>query len=64
MTKYRVQRQFTSWEETIVEADSADDAFGVAFDNWHELPAEGVGGYEPTNKWLVVDDETNEEIDY
>jgi hypothetical protein len=61
MAKYRVQKQFWSWEETIVEADSFDDAFNDAYHNWQELPVEGVGDYEPTGKWLVVDDATNEE---
>ena len=61
MAKYRVQKQFWSWDETIVEADSFDDAFNDAHSNWHELPVEGVGDYEPTGKWLVIDDATNEE---
>jgi len=61
VAKYRVQKQFWSWDEVIVEADSVDEALTIAQDNWHELPVEGVGDYEPTGKWLVVNDETNEE---
>lgn len=63
MGKYRVQKQFWQWDEVVVEADSVDDALATAIDNWHELPVEGVGDYEPTGKWLVVDDATGEEVE-
>ena len=63
MAKYRVQKQFWSWDETVIHADSVDDALACAIDNWHELPVEGVGDYEPTGKWLVVNDETGEEVE-
>lgn len=62
MAKYRIQRQFTSWDETIVEADSFDNAYDYARENWQELPVEGVGDYEPTGAWLVVDDVKGEEV--
>ena len=62
MAKYRVQRQFTSWDEvTFWSADSVEEALEFAQNNWHELPLEGVGEYEPTGKWLVINDNTGEE---
>jgi hypothetical protein len=61
MAKYRVQKQFFQWDETIVEADSLEEAFDYAQENWQDLPVEGVGDYEPTGTWLVVDDNKGEE---
>ena len=63
MKKYRVQKQFWQWDEAIVEASSPEEAQRLAEDNWHELPVEGVGDYEPTGKWIVVNDQTGEETE-
>ena len=63
MAKYRVQKQFWQWDEVIVDAGSVDEALQFAEDNWFDLPVEGVGDFEPTGKWLVVNDETGEEVE-
>ena len=62
MAKYRVQKQFWQWDEVIVEAASPDEAFTIAENNWDTLPVEGVGDYEPTGRWLIVDDATGDEV--
>jgi hypothetical protein len=48
MATYSVQRQFTTWEEVIVEADSIEQAEEIGLDNWYDLQPEGVSDYEPT----------------
>lgn len=63
MGKYRVQKQFWQWDEVVVEADSVDDALATAIDNWHELPVEGVGDYEPTGKYYVIDETTGRQVE-
>lgn len=64
MAKWRVQQQFTSWDETVIYLNgTAEEALEFARNAWHELPVEGVGDYEPTGKWLVVNDSTGEEVE-
>jgi len=54
MTSYTVQKEFTSWEEVIVEASSEEEALEIAQEKWHEFDSEGAGDYEPTGYWNVL----------
>ena len=62
MTSYRVQKEFTSWEEVIVEASSEEEALELAQETWYELGSEGAGDYEPTGYWNVLVAEPTKEI--
>ena len=53
MARYIVQREFTSWEEVVVEADSLEQAEEIGVENWYDLEPEGTGDYEPTYRALV-----------
>jgi hypothetical protein len=55
MARYSVQREFTSWEEVVVEADSLEQAEDIGIENWYDLQPEGVADYEPTYRVQVYE---------
>jgi hypothetical protein len=36
MPLYRVAKQFTNWQQTLIEANSPEDALAVAKDDWDD----------------------------
>lgn len=58
--KYIVQREFTCYDEVVVEAGSVEEAWDKAQADWYYLSPEGVGDYEPTGRYVVY--ENNEDI--
>lgn len=55
MTSYRVQREFTTWEEVIIEAESEAEAKEKAESDFgKELEWEYTGEYEVTGYWNVL----------
>lgn len=53
MKTYSVQKQFTSWEEVFVEADSEQEALDTATANWFDLEPEGIGEYHETDTFII-----------
>jgi hypothetical protein len=57
--KYIVQREFASYDEVTVEAESAEEAWDKAEADWYDLNPEGVGDYVPTGRYFVYDENEN-----
>jgi len=57
MAKYKVHREFTCYEEVIVDADSVDEAWDKAEADWYDLNPQGVGDYHATGRYIVYDED-------
>ena len=54
--QYRVLKEFISYDQVVVEANSPEEAYEIAEANWYDLNPEGAGDYEPTKKFIVYDE--------
>ena len=62
MNNYIVQREFTSWEAVIIEADTEAEALLMAKESQRNLAWEDTEGSEPTGYWNVLPAEPTKEI--
>ena len=62
MTSYRVQREFTTWEEVVIEAESEEEALEGAKSDFGKFDWEYIGDYESTGNWNVLVAEPTKEI--
>jgi hypothetical protein len=54
MTSYRVQREFTTWEEAIIEAESEEEALEKAKSDFGNFDWYYIGDFESTGNWDVL----------
>jgi hypothetical protein len=54
MTSYRVQREFTTWEEVIIEADTEAEALEQVKSDLGKFEWQYIGDYEVTGNWEVL----------
>ena len=54
MTSYTVQRELTTWEEVVIEAESEEEALEGAKSDFGKFDWEYIGDYEPTGYWNVL----------
>jgi hypothetical protein len=58
MPKYKVQKEYTNWEEVIIEADSKEKALEIAEDEWDEFDPITVDSFNYTGDvWVGEADE-------
>ena len=53
MPEYRVQREYTNWEEVLIEADSPEEAEEKAMDEWDEFDPITVDSFNYTGETWV-----------
>jgi hypothetical protein len=54
MNSYRVQREFTTWEEAIVEAESEEEALEKAKSDLGNFDWDYIADFESTGNWDVL----------
>ena len=55
MTTYRVQKEYTNWEEIVIEADSEEQALEIAEEEWDERDPITVNSFNYTGEvWVGV----------
>lgn len=58
MPIYRVQKEYTNWEEVKIEADSKEQALEIAEDEWDEFDPITVDSFNYTGDvWVGEADE-------
>lgn len=50
MPVYRIQREYTAWEEAEVEADTVEEALEKAEEDWQDLYPYTVDSYNYTGE--------------
>jgi hypothetical protein len=58
MPEFKIQREYTNWEEIRVEADSKEEALQIAEDEWDERDPITVDSFNYTGEeWIGEADE-------
>jgi hypothetical protein len=53
MPEFKVQREYTNWDEIIVVADSKEEALRIAEEDWEEYNYTTVNSYNYTDEFWV-----------
>lgn len=53
MPEYRVQREYSNWEEVVIEADSPEEAEEKAMDEWDDHDPITVDSFNYTGETWV-----------
>jgi len=53
MPEFRVQREYTNWDEIIVEAKDMDEALKIAEEDWEDYDYTTKSSYDYTGEYWV-----------